>query len=352
MFSYGMNRRCFFILVGPSKDYSGLALLSTNLINASFDTLVLDGAHFSQSDLTGASFVSTQIYNGNLTHSLLLLSNFRYADIGGSHFSSAKIHRASFESAKMVQAQMNNTNIEATDFQYVTAIASNFSQAEIFNSTFQGADISLAQMDSATIRSTNFYNVKARKTNFARSYMPDCVFQWATLTDASFRHAVLLGTNFENANVQDIDFTRALLAGARITPGQLETALSIANATLPDGRMGKNKNLLKNGHAECVDMNGTISDWNITGDVITNGDQINNDCLFLAKAADTTLHQTVDISRYNRLIANGEGQVYIEMQVQTMDPTNPSVYMILRFFNAGNAQIGGDGEFSYIRDDK
>lgn len=351
MFSYGMNRRCFFILVGPSKDYSGLTLLSTNLINASFDKLVLDRANFSQSDLTGALFVSTQIYYGNFSHSLLSLSNFLYADLGGSHFSSAKIHRASFQNAKMVQAKMNSTNIEATDFQDVRAIDSNFSQAEIFNSTFQNADISFARMDYTTIRTTNFYRVKARETNFVRSYMPDCLFQWATLSNASFRHAVLLGSNFENANVQDVDFTRALLAGVRITPGQLETALSIANATLPDGKIGKNKNLLKNGHAQCVDVNGTISDWIITGDVITDGDQINNDCLFLAGAADAILQQTLDISRYNRLISNGEGQVYIEMQVQTMDPTNPSVYMILRFFNAGNVQIGGDSEFSQIRDD-
>lgn len=326
-----------------------MALLSTNLINASFDELALDRAVFSQSDLTGASFVRARVYFGNFSHTILTLSDFQYADIGGSHFSSAKMDRVSFQNAKMVQAQMNNTNIAATDFQYVRAIASNFSQAEITNSSFQNADISLAQMDFTTILATNFYRVTARETNFARSYIPSCLFQWATLTEASFRNAVLPGSSFENANVQDADFTRAFLAGANITLGQLDTALSIANATLPDGRMAKNKNFVKNGHAQCSDANGTISAWNLIEDVIINGDQANNDCLFQATAINATLQQTIDINRYKRLIANGEGKVLVEMQV---NPTNPTVYMILRFFDNGNAQIGAEGEFSQIRNDR
>ena len=292
----------------------------------------------------GASFLSAKIHQGSFSRGLLSWSDFHNADLAQSLFSLSKISRATFQNAKMFQVQMNNAIIESTDFQSIKAIDGNFSQAEMSTCNFQNADISHARMDYATLRTTNFYSARAIQTNFARAYMPDCLFQWATLREASFRSTVSPGSNFENADVQDVDFTLAFLAGARITAGQLDTALSITNATLPDGGIGKNKNLLKNGHAQCTNSTETITDWIISGDISTDGNQANNDCVFQAGEVNATLQQTININRYNRLISNGEGQVYIEMQVQMIDPTNPSVYMILRFFDIGNVQLGTDGE--------
>jgi uncharacterized protein YjbI with pentapeptide repeats len=221
----------------------------------------------------------------------------------------------------------------------------NFSRSEMSDSDFKHADLSHAQLFETSARSVDFYFTKAIGANFTHAYMPDSIFQWADLREASFRYAVLPGANFENANVLDVDFTRALLAGVRITPGQLDVALSITNATLPDGSTGKNKNLVQNSQAQCSDINGTISNWTLNGNVFISGNELANDCAFQAGTINATLQQSIDIRRYQGLVKNGQGHVYIEMQDKTNAILNPSVYMRVRFFDAQKIEIAAESKF-------
>ncbi|CAF4144547.1 unnamed protein product, partial [Adineta steineri] len=152
------------------------------------------------------------------------------------------------------------------------------------------------------------------------------------------------GTNFENANVQNVDFTQAILPGAIITPGQLDVALSIANAILPDGSTGKNKNLVNNGNAQCTDMNNTIAYWDNNGDVFIHEIQSNIDCVFQGTMANATLQQKMNAHRYERLIRQGQAKVYIEIQGASasgsFDLSNPPVYMLVQYFNLNNNESG------------
>jgi uncharacterized protein YjbI with pentapeptide repeats len=298
----------------------------------------------------GASFRSSRILRGNFTSTLLSLSNFDGADVSHSIFTQTKMQHAAFMNAILLQTQMDNSDIGSTNFQFAEAIGANFSRSEMSNSDFQHADLSYAQMFETSIRSADFYFTKAVGANFTHAYMPDCVFQWTDLRESSFRYAVLPGARFENANVYNVDFTRALLAGAYLTAGQLDVVLSITNATLPDGSTGKNKNLVKNSQAQCSDINGTISDWITNGNIFTNGNQLNNDCAFQAGTINATLQQFIDIRRYQGLIKNGQGYVYIEMQDKTTAILNPSVYMLVRFFDAQKSEIAGESKFELTRE--
>ncbi len=71
-------------------------------------------------------------------------------------------------------------------------------------------------------------------------------FSYANLKNSSFHSAMLSKANFFLANLENVDFTNST-----ITDDQLQSALSIRNAKLPNGTLGLGRNLVKNGDANC-----------------------------------------------------------------------------------------------------
>jgi uncharacterized protein YjbI with pentapeptide repeats len=71
-------------------------------------------------------------------------------------------------------------------------------------------------------------------------------FSYANLKNSSFHSATLTEANFFLANLENVDFTNST-----ITDNQLQSALSIRHAKLPNGTIGKGRNLVKNGDANC-----------------------------------------------------------------------------------------------------
>jgi uncharacterized protein YjbI with pentapeptide repeats len=326
-------------------NYNQLALPSTYLANASFEQLDLNNANFSLCTMLGVSFRRSQATQTDFSHSDLSLSNFQDANATQSNFQYTKIERASFQNAIVSEARMDHARLRSTNFQQTVAIATNFTLSDLSYADFQYANLFQAQMYETSLGSANFYSSKVAEANFTRAYLSDCIFRWANVKDASFRYAFLAGANFENADVNNVDFTGAMLAGAKITPEQLDAVLSISNAILPDGSQGKNKNLIKNGNAECAEMNGTISAWTNNGNVVMIKNELNNDCAFQARQINSTLQQTIDLHRYERMIKQGQSNIYIEMQVKAsgqLNPSAPPVYMNLRFYDSENNQIGSE----------
>ncbi|CAF4249066.1 unnamed protein product [Rotaria sp. Silwood2] len=329
--------------IGRWLNYTQLSLPLTNLINASLEQIYLNDANFSACNMTGTSFRWSEIIRTNFYRAHLSLTNFIDTNVSQSNFSFTKIHRASFRNANLSQAYMHNANLASTNFQDIIAIKTNFSESEISSADFYSANLFQAQMVAVVARSTNFHTAIAVQTNFSYSNMPGCIFQWANLTNASFRKTFLSGANFENANVNNVDFTGAILIGAKITPGQLNTVLSIAQAILPDGSIGKNKNLVHNGNAECSKVPGTIANWNTNGDILTKQDKFSTECVFQAKKINAILQQNIDLRRYERLIEHGRSKIYLEMQekaAEVSDKSNPPAYMNVRFIDSNNNQIG------------
>ncbi len=81
---------------------------------------------------------------------------------------------------------------------------------------------------------------------FVKSHCRKTDFTYANLKSSSFRDAMLSDANFSLANLQNVDFTNT-----DITDSQLQSALSIRNAKLPNKTLGQGRNLVKNGDAKC-----------------------------------------------------------------------------------------------------
>ena len=193
-------------------------------------------------------------------------------------------------------------------------------------------------MNGVNALATSFYLARAMEANFSQSYMPNCVFQWADLRQASFRSAVLSKANFDTANVQGVDFTRADLTGAWITPGQLENVLSVANAILSDGSIGRNRNLVGHAGQLCTGMNSSLPDWNRTGEISEYRNGSIDQCAFQAETTNATLQRRLNVGRYQPLVDRGLTRVFIEMRAET------TVHVNVRFIDDRDAEAGPQGE--------
>lgn len=114
--------------------------------------------------------------------------------------------------------------------------------------------------------SVNFRNANIFHTDFTGSYCEMVDFEYSNLSmsifwrsnlkGAIFNNAILTGVNFSLANLQDAVFTNTI-----VTDNQLWSALSIRNALLPNRTLGRARNLLKNGYADC--NTNVSSNWQV-----------------------------------------------------------------------------------------
>ena len=117
-------------------------------------------------------------------------------------------------------------------------------------------------------------------------------FSYANLEGSSFHSADLTNTSFSFANLKDVDFTNTT-----ITDIQLQSALSIRNAKLPNGTVGRDKNLINNGDANCnISL---IDHWQIeNGNIaVMISKEQQNKCQFSLQSIETgaTMSQIIDL---------------------------------------------------------
>ena len=135
-----------------------------------------------------------------------------------------------------------------------------------------------------------------------------------------------------------MDFTRADLTGAWITSGQLENVLSLANAILPDGSIGRNRNLLGHAGQLCTGVNSSLPDWNRTGEISVYRNGSIDQCAFQAGTTNATLQRRLNVGRYQPLVDRELSRVHIEMRGET------TVYVDVRFIDERDTEAGPQGE--------
>lgn len=104
--------------------------------------------------------------------------------------------------------------------------------------------------------SARFLYVQAPLTNFQKAVCIATSFKEANLINASFSGSNVKRGSFEGASVKGTDFSHANLYGAIFTNTsiigeQLESALAIQDAVLPDGTQVLDKNLIDHGDNNC-----------------------------------------------------------------------------------------------------
>lgn len=85
--------------------------------------------------------------------------------------------------------------------------------------------------------------------DFSSTNLTATTFSKANLKNVSFRNALLIDVDFSQANLCNADLTNTT-----ITDKQLQSALSIRNARLPNGTLGRARNLLHHSNSNCKNM--------------------------------------------------------------------------------------------------
>lgn len=139
-----------------------------------YDGARLDGADFSNEDLTGASFVDAQL---------------RAAD-----FSNATLSGATFWRARLDIADFMNAELDGSDLSPVSAVGADFSNAELSNTQLAGGDFTKADFANATMTEADLTGAS---------------LNGADLSNANLAGAHLAGADFSNADLSNIDLDGA-----------------------------------------------------------------------------------------------------------------------------------------------
>jgi uncharacterized protein YjbI with pentapeptide repeats len=115
-----------------------------------------------------------------------------------------------------------------------------------------------------------------KMVDFSYANLSGSVFWNVNLMNASFHSVDLTEVNFSGANLLNSDLTNTT-----ITNRQLQSARSIRNAKLPNGTLGRDRNLIVNGDATCIMK--SLHPWYVTyGSIAVVPSRVNpNDCQFV-----------------------------------------------------------------------
>ena len=143
---------------------------------------------------------------------------------------------------------------------------------------------------------TIFEQTRCSAAHFDRANLSQSIFYQVNAKNAFFNNATLTKANFSLANLHQADFT-----GTKITYSQLQSALSIQAALLPNETYAHDPNLIKNGHADCnipLLLTWTLIHGNITT-MKTEADF--NNCHFVVQSnhVGASMYQKIDLAHWD-----------------------------------------------------
>ena len=171
---------------------------------------------------------------------------------------------------------------------------------------------------------TDFVQARRMLVHFVSANLSMSTFWHSNAKGARFSRADLKLVNFTLANLQKTEFSKT-----SATDEQLKSALSIRNARLSNKTLGRDRNLIRNGNADC---NSSITDsWLLqTGTVIlTRSTKNKNKCHFILQSLDTgaIMLQRVNLSDiwnpdfwpYSHAVLNAQMGIGVSIQIRGLD---------------------------------
>ncbi|CAM4857880.1 unnamed protein product [Rotaria socialis] len=301
----------------------GVKFLNSTLYNVSFSKASLFNADLSLAHLEAIQFLSTHLDHANFSFSKLSNIEFSFARLEDGKFLNATLSGVRFSQASILNTDMSLAQLGTTQFPSAHLDHVNFSDALLtdvgFSSAllanailvsskfhrvnFSSAEIGYADFSSAFLASTDFLCANIYYTDFRQTTFSTVHFIGATLSYSNFsysdaKHASFVRSSLSYIDFSDANFYKANFTGANITESQFESALSIQDATLPNGTLAHDMNLIENGQADC-NINLTLS-WTLKNDDVftVSSDKDNYNCKFTLKPNRTraTISQRVNLS--------------------------------------------------------
>ena len=258
-----------------------VSFAGVHFINTSFANLKIKNANFSHSHFNHALFSDAPISN----------STFYNSKLNDVDFSRATLGRIDFSRSAMSSGEYFGSRFSKTSFTYATLNRMNFTNATLLNTIFNRSFLVAVNFSYATFK---------LRTNFSQAWISLSSFSHALLKGAIFRDASLNSVSFNGANLRRADLTNAKLSST-----QLNDALSVRDARLPNGTIARDPNLLKNGYATCHVS--SLDNWQIHQGMILvqSMEEDSQNCAFTLQTdlSKANMSQQIDLrSLWNRSI--------------------------------------------------
>ncbi|CAF3853980.1 unnamed protein product [Rotaria magnacalcarata] len=173
----------------------------------------------------------------------------------------------------------------------------------------------------------NFGETAAVAALFNNLYFAPSNFSYSNIKRASFANSALIQADFSDANLYKVDFNGAVMRDI-----QLESAVSIQDAVLPNGVSVHDENLIKNGQPDCntsLMISWTLRNMNVTAIMSNKGER---KCQFTLQSLSSgaNMYQRVNLSEkwnssswsYSQAILRANMSIGISMQLRGFDNNN------------------------------
>lgn len=156
--------------------------------------------------------------------------------------------------------------------------------------------------------SANFYGAQITTADFSHANFNKGQFFEATISFSNFsytnlKHAEFRGAKLTNISLFDANLYKAIFTGAHLTHSQLQTALTVQDATLPNGTLGVDLNIINNKQVKC--HLSQLSAWivqtgNVTRSLCSNSSR---HCQFTLQTLTTgaSMAQRISLAHYRSL---------------------------------------------------
>ncbi|CAF0973140.1 unnamed protein product [Adineta steineri] len=205
---------------------------------------------------------------------------------------------------------------------------------------------------------TNFRGAITNKADFASVDLSNSTFVNADIQGASFIGSDLNNVNFSEANLYKVDLTNA-----KITEKQLQSAISIHEALLPNGTLAHDSNFLNNGQTGC---NMSFGDnWILhKGNITTEISHIDpNNCYFFLRSYNNgaIMSRRVDLTKsdleswpHSQIVLSANMSIGVSIQLKVTNSTEdinihprlviPQILSNARWKQDGMCVAGCDGK--------
>lgn len=255
-------------------DLSGVDLTNYKMSNVSFMECNMSKAIFRESNLYDVDFINTQLNGASFDESHLLRVYFDKTNLTNASFIHADIYFSRFIDVTLTNADL--TKVRAIDTRYFYVAGNNtifngmslmnsiFTIFTVINGSFVNSKLEDVDMNGVTLIKANFTDARSIRSSFHRSKLVGSIFKRFIAPITSFSDADLVATNWLDADVKGIDFSQANLSLASITDEQIRRAWKTFDIILPNGSLGFDTNLLKNGDAEGRNGECGTNSWDVS----------------------------------------------------------------------------------------
>ncbi len=297
---------------------NGVSFVKCNLIKAIFDETSLQGVDFQNAQLSTTSFAG----------SILTNVSFEEANLTNASFISAHLFNVEFYYAIVTNADF--TGVRASNFIFALVYDNNtifneahldfaiFTFSTLINASFVETEFTMGNMNNAILDNANFTGASISLANFDESKLSGSIFDESFAMGASFYGSNLVATKWQGTVVDAVDFSQANLSSASITDDQIRRAVKTFDIILPDGSLGFDTNLLKNGDAEGENDTCGTNPWYVNFMIAQkyNGTRahILGECYFTGQsdAVQATMWQRVQVpNEYSEWVRTGAAIIRI-----------------------------------------